>query len=113
MNRSKRIVAPLVLVLALVACASAPPDRIVYNTLDGAVTGVQTAMRAFNDLYQAGKASEADRQKVLDGYAKFQQVALTAAKIAPEATAPNANATQVALDAASQLVTLIHSLGAK
>ena len=111
--REPRIVAVVAILLIVSACSSAPPDRIVYNSLDGAVEGVQTAMRAFNDVYQAGKATEAQRGQVLAAYAKFQVAAAAAAKIAPGATAPNADLLKVALDSAADIVTMIRGLTGK
>jgi hypothetical protein len=72
---SSRSVAVLGLFLAmavLVGC-SAPPDRIAYNTISGAVDAAQGALRTFNVFYQAGKASEDQRMKVRLAYEKFQK----------------------------------------
>ncbi len=83
MNRSLRPVVPAALLILLVACAtSAPPDRIAYVTIDDAVSAVQTGMRAFNELYQQGKATESDREKVLVAYKQFQAIARTATDLA-------------------------------
>lgn len=105
---------PLVVVAVLLAaCASTPPDRIAYTTLDDAVTGVQTGMLAFNSYYQAGMATEEQRTKVLDAYRKFQAVARAAVRIAPQATAPDPDLVKVALNAASELVLMLRSLTGK
>jgi len=103
----------VVLLLAaavLSSCASTPPDRIAYNTLDDATTGVITAMRTFNEFYQRGKATEEQRTKVLDWYAKWQAAARLAVKIAPQATAPDPNLVTIALNNAAGLVGLIRQI---
>lgn len=97
----------LALVFALVACASTPTDRIVYNSLSGAVDGVHAAMGAFNEVYQQGKATEQQRTQVLAAYKHFQDVARAAAKVAKDA--PDQTPVQIALDAAAELVRLIQT----
>lgn len=101
----------LLAVLAfLSACASTPPDRIAYNTLDDATAGVITGMKTFNEFYQRGKATEEQRTKVLDWYGKWQAAARLAVKIAPQATAPDPNLVAIALNSAAELVGLIRQL---
>jgi hypothetical protein len=84
---------PVALVVLLaVACASTPPDRVAYNTIRGAVVSVQAGMSGFNVIYQSGKATEADRERVLAAYAKFQKTAALAIDIAaslPPGQEPN------------------------
>ena len=111
--RNPRIVAVLAILLLVNACASTPRDRVVYNSISAAAEGVNTAMRTFNDLYQAGKATDAQRDQVLAAYAKYQAVALVAVKVAPGATAPDANLLAVALDSAASVVELIRLLTGK
>lgn len=97
----------LAAVVFFVGCASTPPDRIAYNTLDDATAGVLTGMKTFNEFYQAGKATEEQRTKVLGWYAKWQAAARLAVKIAPQATAPDPNLVAIALNSAAELVGLI------
>lgn len=111
--RSKRVVSLFVVLAFLSACASTPRDRVAYNSISAAAEGVNTAMRTFNDLYQAGKATEDQRAQVLAAYAKYQAVALVAVKVAPGATAPDANLLAVALDSAASVVELIRLLTGK
>lgn len=99
---SRTATAPLsfllvVAVLLSAACASTPPDRIAYTSIDSAVTAVQLGMRGFNDLYQAGKFTKEDRAKVLDAYVKFQSVATAAATLAEKATNETEKATALDL----------------
>lgn len=107
--RTHRAVALLVALALTVACAGTAPDRVAFNTIDDAVTGVHAGMRAFSDVYMAGKATEADRQKVLDAYVKFQAAARTATKLSKEALDPEhrASALKIATDAAFEILKLI------
>lgn len=88
--------------LFLASCASAPPDRVAYRTIDDVVTTVQAGMKAFNVLYQSGKFTEQDRDKALDYYAKFQAGARLAEQVARGA-AENREAKALAIaDAAAE-----------
>jgi hypothetical protein len=105
-------VALVVLVaLALVsgACASTPPDRVVYTTISSAVDAVQAGMGAFNDLYKQGKFTPDDRAKVLDAYAKFQVVARAATKVGQGATAPSPDVMKLVSDAAFDVLKIIRA----
>ena len=53
-DRSLRIAPAIVLLLALGACASTPPDRIAKNTLDIIKVSAETAMKVHADLYNKG-----------------------------------------------------------
>ena len=91
-------------------CASgATPARKAYTTIDDAVTAVQAAMSAFNSRYQSGLQTEADRTKVLGYYADFQTTAALASKLAQDVT-QQANALQIASDAAAKILQLIGQL---
>ncbi len=70
-------------------------------------------MKAFNVLYQAGKFAEADREKVLALYDKFQPTAEACRKVARAAATPSERsvAAQVADAAAESLVALLKAYG--
>jgi len=80
--RAVRRVLPLIVVLALVSCASMPPDRIAYNTIDGAKASVEAAVKAWGDLYQQGRYTDADREKVKAAYQKFEAAVAVAVDLA-------------------------------
>lgn len=84
--RVRRTAYVAVLLVALTACASVPPDRIAYNSIEGATLGVQAAVKAFGDLYAQGKYTDTDRAKVEAAYKKYQAAALVAVDIARTAT---------------------------
>ena len=111
MRRLTRTTLPVVAVVSILAlgCATTPPDRIAYTTIDQAVNAVQTAMRAFNDLYQQGKLTDADRLRALDAYAKFQAVAKSAVVIAQSATGPNPDVSRVITDAALEALKVLQA----
>jgi len=89
-----------------VGCASSTPARISYNSIDGAVEGVQAAMRAFNDRYQQGLQSEEDRTKALAYYADFQATARLAIQLAKDISQKE-SALTVASNAATKLIQLL------
>jgi hypothetical protein len=111
----RQVLAATAVVLACVisACASLPPDRIAYNSIEGAVVGTQAAVKAFNELYQAGKYTDADRLKVRAAYEKFQKAAALAAAVAQAATTPEQSHSALAIinAAGDELLALIRSLG--
>jgi hypothetical protein len=88
---------------------TATPARKAYTTISDAVSGAQAAMGAFNDRYQAGLATEAQRTKALGYYADFQAVARTAVTLSQDVT-QQANALQIASDAANNLLALLAQL---
>jgi hypothetical protein len=104
----KRIV--LALLVVLVGCATtATPQRKAYATISDAVAGATAAMGVFNDRYQQGLQTEADRTKVLAGWKEFQSLVHAAEAIAKD---PNRTSDPVALvsDGVANLVALIASL---
>lgn len=103
----------LVVLPLLAGCGSMPADRITYNTIDGAVNGVHAGLRSFNEFYQAGEATEEQREQVLAAYKKFQAVARAAVKIAPNATAASPDTIRLVSDAAVELLKLIEAFKAK
>jgi hypothetical protein len=81
----------LLLILSVVACASTPTDRILFNTIDDAVTGVQAAVSAFKTAKAHGVIADLDgskEAKVRAAYSKFQTVAATATDLSVAATTP-------------------------
>jgi hypothetical protein len=97
----------LFLPFALFGCASgSTPARVAYNSIDGAVSGAQAAMSAFNERYQAGLQTEADRTKALTYYADFQATARLAATLAKDITQQQ-TALTIASDAAAKLIQLL------
>lgn len=103
----------LVAVLAILSgCGSMPPDRIAYNSIDAAVTGVQQGMKAFNEVYQKGGATDADRDKVLAAYAKFQVVAKAAVDLTRNLPpGQDANVTALVTVAAQDLFDILRQFG--
>ena len=110
----RRVAVPLAffLLLTLAACATMPPDRIAYNSIEGATVGVQSAVKAWGDLYAQGKYTDTDRAKVESAYKKFQASALVAVDIAKTATDPNAktNALAYVNAAAGDILRLLREL---
>jgi len=92
------------------ACSStATPARKAYTTIDDAVTAAQQAMKGFNDQYQNGLATEAQRTKALAYYADFQATARMAVTLSKDVT-QQASALQIASDAAANLLALLAQL---
>lgn len=115
MNRHSRSFAvALVLTLAIIGCASTP-DRIAFTSINGAVDGVQTALKVWNETsYAPGVkvdpiAWNAKRDRVESAYVKFQASAQLATTLAKDIT-QRANATKVASDAAAEVIALIQAL---
>ena len=102
------------LVLMVVACASTPPDRIAYNSIDGCVTGVQAAVSAFKAGKAAGTIADPDgskEAKVKDVYAKFQVAVGAAIDIAAAATTPDQKnqALAIAQAAATSALSIVNA----
>ena len=114
MNR-QRSLAVLVVLTFLVACASAPPDRIAYTSISAAVDGVQTALKAWNEgYYQPGVKVDpakwnASRDKLNTAYVQFQASAQLAATLAQDITQKD-TAQKIINDAAGQVLLLIAAL---
>lgn len=106
-----RAVLALFLVSVMTACASMPPDRIAYNSIDGAKAGVNAALRAWNDLYQQGRYTDADRDKVKAAYEKFEASVAVSVDIAKVATDEDQkrNAMAYVNAAASDLMALLRA----
>lgn len=84
MRQIKRVVTPLILVAFLAACASASPQRVALNSLQGIRDTVTTSLKIFNAGYQAGQFTEQQRTNLNVLYDKY----LAADKIAAEALLP-------------------------
>ena len=96
--------------VACMGCATgATPARKAFVSISDADAAVKAAMGAFNDRYQAGLQTEADRTKVLTGYAVYQTTANAAVTLAKDVT-QQANALTVATDAANAVLALIAQL---
>ena len=113
-----RLVAPLALavaLMALVACASTPPDRIAYNSLSSVTIGVQAGIKVWGELYAQGHYTDADRDKVKAAYEKFQAANRLAIAIAEAATDKDQkhSALAIANAAADELFTLLRVLGVR
>ena len=111
MRRFHRV-PPWLLVLVVVAlvsgaCASVPTDRVLYTTIDSATDAVQSAVRAFSDLYQKGQFKAADRTEVLDAYAKYQAVAEEARKLSQGATVLNPDVSKLISDGVADCLAVI------
>lgn len=102
----------LLLVIYVAACASTPPDRIAYNSIDACVTGVQAAVSAFKAGKANGTIADTNGSKeatVRNVYAKFQVAAGAAVDISDAATTPNQKnqALAIAQAAANATVSII------
>ena len=96
-----------------VGCAThATTARKGFTTISDATAGATAAMKAFNERYQAGLQTEADRTLALQAWATFQTSARAAEAIAKD---PNRTADPVAVasDAAAQLIAFIATLAQK
>jgi len=111
-RRSLPALAVLSLVVALAACASMPPDRIAYNSIEGAVIGVQSAVKVWGSL---GPHDAAEVAKVKAAYEKFQAGTRLAIAIAEAATDKQQKATALTIvnAAADELFALLRELGVK
>lgn len=102
-------VGTLALALALGCASGSTPMRKGYTTISDATAGAKAAMGAFNDRYQAGLQTEADRTLALQAWATFQAAVHVAETIAKD---PNrtADPMAVASDAAAKLITFLAAL---
>lgn len=105
------MLAVLVTGLSLGCASGATPARKTYTTISDTVAAGTAAMKVFNERYQAGLQTEADRTKVLAGWASFQSTIHFAEALAKD---PNRVSDPVALasDAVAQLLNLIATLKA-
>jgi hypothetical protein len=116
MNR-QRSIAVLVVLCFLAACASTP-DRIAFTSISGAVDGVQSALKAWNEGFYAPGVKvdptlwNGRRDKLADGYKKFQASASLAVTLAKDVTQGD-NALKIVNDAAAQVIALIAELEKK
>lgn len=89
LRRAQHLAAVLVLTM-LVGCASSP-DRVAFNSIDGAISAAQAGVAAFKTLYNEGVKSpdpvvvqrwKDNDVKARAAYAKFQKAALVATDVA-------------------------------
>lgn len=115
--RKKRLPSALGIAVILALClpfmfgcaSTATPARKVFTTISDATAGATAAMDAFNDRYQAGLQTEADRTKALAYWADFQTAAHVAGLIAKD-PARTADPVAVMSDAATRLIQLLAQL---
>ena len=102
----------VLLLVTMAACATMPPDRIAYNSIEGAVIGVQSAVKVWGSL---GPHSDAEVAKVKAAYEKFQAGTRLAIAIAEAATNKEQKATALSIvnAAAGDLFALLRELGVK
>lgn len=100
----------LFLVLAF-GCSTTPPDRIAFNTIDDAVTSVQTAAAAYRRHCGLkpgdpgpGTCDLAEYTVAFNAYAKFQQTANSAVDVA--ARTPGETPLQIISSAATAVLNL-------
>lgn len=88
-----------------------PPDRIAYNSIDGAKAGVTAAVKAWGDLYQQGRYTDADREKVKQAYQRFEASVAVAVDLSKTATndEQKRNAMAYVNAAASDLMALLRA----
>lgn len=115
MRQRQRLVVGCIIALFLVACASTPPDRVAYTSIDQAVNAAQASLKAWNEgFYAPGVLKDpatwnARRDKAAAAYLHFQVAARLATTVASDLN-QQANATKIASDAAADLIALIASL---
>lgn len=111
MRARRALPVAVALLLVLTACASMPPERIAYNSIDGAKAGVAAAVSAWGDLYAQGRYTNADREKVQAGYKKFEASVAVATDLARVATneEQKRNAMAYINAAASDLMALLRA----
>ena len=71
-TRFRSGVVVLALAVALVGCASTPPDRAVLDTLQGIQATAVSTMTVIGQMYQAGSISDAQKAQAIDVYNKLQ-----------------------------------------
>lgn len=118
LNQRGRAIAVAAVILVTLACASTPPDRVAYTSINAAVDAVQTALKVWNDTYYAPGVKvdpvtwNARRDQVNAAYVKFQATAQLAVTLAQDVTQKD-NALKIISDAAGQILALIQALGVK
>jgi hypothetical protein len=112
MRRAVSLLVVLFTLAAIVGCAGMSPQRVAYNTLDDVAVAVNQGMQAFNERYQAGLQTEAQRTQVLAAYATYQKGMAVAISVSKDATQKQ-NAVTIATDAAAPLLELIAQLTPK
>jgi hypothetical protein len=116
-NRVPLLAVALTLVFAL-ACSQAPPDRVAFNSIDGATEGVQSAVKAYKahcgvSTGQPGPGScpAAEYAQAQAIYSRFQTTAQNAVDIAAKT---GQTPLMVITSAAAEAVALLANLrGAK
>lgn len=68
----------LSVVVLLAACQPAPAPVQAWKTLDGIAVSVDTAMRAANDMYQANRLSEAQKNEIIAAHDIYRPIAQAA-----------------------------------
>jgi hypothetical protein len=104
-------VTALVVVLLVVGCASAPPDRVALDTLKIAKATADSAMRVCADLYRQGKLTDAQKEQAILAYDKFAAAATTAA-FALKAATTEGDANAIIVNATVALASLLDTLRA-
>lgn len=113
----------LALVAALASCSPAPAPAQAWKTLDGIAISVDTAMRAANDMYQAGRLNDAQKNEIIAAHDLYRPIARAAhaairawAAVDPKATTVPDNVSQRLADAtaaAKHVVQVAQSHGVK
>lgn len=104
------VVLLVAIAVACMGCATnATPARKAYVSIADTVAAGTAAMQAFNERYQNGLQTEADRTKVLAGWEAFRAQVHFAEALAKD---PNRVSDPVSLasDAVAQLLSLIATL---
>lgn len=110
-SRVARLLAIFLVLAVTSACASMPPDRFTYNSIEGAKAGVTAAVKAWGDLYTAGRYTDADREKVKKAYLKFEAAVAVAVDLSATATNPEQkkNAMAYINNAAADIMALLRA----
>ena len=113
MNQIKLVIS---LWVAMIVVGCSTPNIVAYKTVGPFAVGVNTALKVYNDFYQAGKSSEEERLQVKAAYEKYQATARIAENIqknyalTPDGVDIYQKAVDIVASSANDLVYLVETL---
>ena len=110
-QRVRSVVVTAVILATLIACATATPQRIAFNSLQTIRTSVEVSLKVFNAGYQAGQFNDLQRTQLATLYGKYTAADKIAAEalLATTTTDPAAIVAQVTI-IASDVLKFVQSL---
>lgn len=118
--RTLRAGALLVIITLTVACAGTSPDRVAFNTIDGATDAVQSTLAVFGELYREGVKTDPvtwneNRARAKAAYERYQATALAAVNLSQKVLDPTHQTSIVEMVsvAASETIKVIRAFGGK